>query len=1108
MRYDARGNLVERRREAKDETGAAVTVVTRFFYDALGRQVASTEPFVEGQTPAGDIRVTHTLLDRLGRSVQTRRLKGLSIMLNSSGAPVYSTSFDASYDQSPTWEADYLLGRSRTVYDDASGGRVAETISETGLRMLFEYDDAGRRTAAITDFDDDGLYTPGVDAKETMAYDAAGRLTSVTDSLGRTTHFQYDALGRVIETIAPDGSVTKTEYDALGRRAAEIDALDRRTEYGYDTSGLLKRVTLPGVDDATTPAPDLVQPAYEYTYDSLGNRTSITDPRGHVTEFTFDEQGRQLTRTLPMGVQTPGDSTDYVENMTYHNSGALSGAIELTVDFADRHVHYDYDDYGRLTSKTFYADTAAYAADEPEQIVTYTYDAFDRVVDIVRDRDGDLGTTADQDATSTDYDRPHTGGARVEQIVIPQGTLAYTYDDLGRQTSVSSSGGTTTDYTYDALNRLEAVDVTERGGVAVAEDPTVYHYDLVGQLDAIANSNGTVTDHVFDAMGRVDEIYHFVDGNGDLIYDASGGGGDTLVASIDYAYNAVGQRTESVEYFDADGDGVIDAASTGEDVHQTFAWTYDNLDRLVEEHYDRNSDGASSEDYIHTFAYDLASNRVEQTLDPGADGAIDETITYAHDNNDRLLTETSDVEGETSYSYNDAGDLLSKTPPAASGEPATHYTYDATGRMVGVDSDDDGVDEVTYTYDAAGVRVTKTDVTASSTTEFLIDPQNPTGYAKPIEEHVDGQLARSYAIGLLIHSQTEHQAGLAGPADTTLYFIQDAAGHTRALLDAAGTIARTADAVAVAQIFTYEAFGDLFSITQAEPLTDWRRADGAHDPQTGFTYHLARWRDGHVFTQMDPFAGDVGFPQSLHKFGFAHNSPIVFTDPSGLFVWQPWLVGIAAHAEIEQIYRRSHLANVIRLNRAIPGTFGIMRPDIRDNTMKHVGEIKPLSPYGLASGPAQLNAYLSVLNGVSVKWRGHKVALTQPFLGGGWVASTWQPQPQRLYLPSKFSNWTVVLLANLNGVILYWAFPNQKNVKLAKQASALMAVKMAEVVSQHVIGTLSPSPGQVLVINQTLNQQHQIALATGVAAGGALAVGAYFQLSVAMRFTMATISRF
>jgi len=40
-----------------------------------------------------------------------------------------------------------------------------------------------------------------------------------------------------------------------------------------------------------------------FEYDELGNQLSQTDANNHTTSYTYDNAGRRLTRTLPLGPQ-------------------------------------------------------------------------------------------------------------------------------------------------------------------------------------------------------------------------------------------------------------------------------------------------------------------------------------------------------------------------------------------------------------------------------------------------------------------------------------------------------------------------------------------------------------------------------------------------------------------------------------------------------------------------------------------------------------------------------------------------------------------------------------------------------------------------------------
>jgi len=367
---------------------------------------------------------------------------------------------------------------------------------------------------------------------------------------------------------------------------------------------------------------------------------------------------------------------------------------------------------------------------------------------------------------------------------------------------------TETTYTYDLLSRLQTVTASWRNAIDIADETTQYNYDVSGGLDGIKHANGMIEDHDFDTHGRVDEITHFDDANNDGILDA----GETILAQFAYQYDAVVNRTQAIETLNSQT--------------RTFTWAYDHLNRLVEE----TLTASDLDDYTHTFSYDLASNRVEKVVDSTND-TLDETITYTHDGNDRLLTETSTLGSTTTYGYNEAGDQISKTD--ASG--TTNFRFDADGRLIGIDTNNDGTDEITYQYNAQGLRVSKTH--GSDTTTYHYDLQNPTGYAKAIEELLNGVLQRSYTFGHRVVSQWD-------AADGTIHLHHDIHGSARAVLSTAKAVLET---------YTYSAFGDGLGFDEGTAKTTWLFAgDGQYDNASGLIYHLERWRNGHRFVSVDP----------------------------------------------------------------------------------------------------------------------------------------------------------------------------------------------------------------------------------------------------------------
>ena len=321
-----------------------------------------------------------------------------------------------------------------------------------------------------------------------------------------------------------------------------------------------------------------------------------------------------------------------------------------------------------------------------------------------------------------------------------------------------------------------------------------------------------------------------------------------------------------------------------------FDWDYDALDRLIEEiHVGTGPD--SGDDYTTTYSFDLVGNRVEMTTDSD-DALKDRTVTYSYDDNDRLLTETSNaVTGDdthTIYSWGNATGTVGGTATQQTGKKVWEsldtsgdvletvtYAYNLQGRLAQATIVKGGDTTVlTYTYDDSGIRVGQTETINAGTpviTQYLIDHNNHTGYQQVLEEFVDAVLAKSYTIGLDVLAQTN-----ADTTPDTYQFLYDAHGSARALLDTLAIIAQT---------YAYDAYGNALGFNTATALTSLLYSGEQFDQKLAMQYLRARFYDAGTgrFNRVDPFAGNVGNPISLHKYTYSHNNPVNQYDPSGLW---------------------------------------------------------------------------------------------------------------------------------------------------------------------------------------------------------------------------------
>ena len=360
-------------------------------------------------------------------------------------------------------------------------------------------------------------------------------------------------------------------------------------------------------------------------------------------------------------------------------------------------------------------------------------------------------------------------------------------------------------------------------------------------------------------------------------------GVDALLAEYDYDLLPDGRRSGVTEIDDDGNTTRID-------------WLYDNLGRLTRESYD-SYDGPL--DFIADYQFDLVGNRLTKNTDtdPSFDGdpTFEETVTYTYDANDRLLTETKDADGtaddrHTVYEY-DATQQTAKTvyeglDAQGTKLEETAYDYNLQGRMstVTLDSDGDGVPEtqLEYEYDDSGIRVAQTKTVdgngdgdfvdpedTAERTDYLVDHQNHTGYAQVLEERVDGQLSKTYTLGLDVLAQALALSELH-------HFLYDGHGSTRGLVDATGQ-------PLTGQIYRYDAYGNPIGFDPSAALTTLLYSGEQLDQLTGLQYLRARYYDLATgrFTRLDPFFGELSDPQSLHKYLYVHADAVNAIDPSG-----------------------------------------------------------------------------------------------------------------------------------------------------------------------------------------------------------------------------------
>jgi RHS repeat-associated protein len=411
---------------------------------------------------------------------------------------------------------------------------------------------------------------------------------------------------------------------------------------------------------------------------------------------------------------------------------------------------------------------------------------------------------------------------RLTTKATPQGTLSYTYDGGSNVLTMQSSNenGVSVSYSYDELNRLSTVtDNAPFNPSATNPRPgsgtTTYRYDAVGNIGGYVYPNGVDTSYTYNTLNRLTNV-------------TSVNAQQTALSSFTYELGAAGNRTSVTEL-------------NGRHVD----YTYDALYRLKSETI--GLDPVTGNNGVISYNYDAVGNRLNRT----STVAAIPTTTSSYDANDRLGGDGYDANGSTTSS---AGRT---------------YTYDFENRIISLNTGNPALN-ATFLYDGDGNRVAKT--VSGVTTKFLVDTNNPAGYAQVVEEIVGGSVQRIYVHGHSLVSQ-QQLLGSPTPSWTTSFYGMDGHGSVRFLTDSTGTISDSYD---------YDAFGILIRST-GSTLNNFLYCAEQFDPHLGFYYLRARYMNssGGRFFTVDPFSGSTNDPISLHRYLYANANPTNFVDPSG-----------------------------------------------------------------------------------------------------------------------------------------------------------------------------------------------------------------------------------
>ncbi len=413
-------------------------------------------------------------------------------------------------------------------YEAAAGGTFIQPDFNRPERTEADYDSLGRAIESRTPTNVGGWY------KTKTGY--YGRKTAVFDPKNHLAISEVDNLGRTLETL-----VFNKQVNSLPQNGAQLPTdYYVKTRLDYDHLNRVKKTTTTNLDG--TPAktavsevsynqfgqkewskdPDLGR--WNYTYYPTGTLKTVTDAKGKVKSFVYDDLNR-------IKLKYYGDANAEPVAFFVYDNTCQNGIGRLCSDVATNRPEDGF------------IETAS----------VYNYDVKGRLVSEIKRIEGQ------NFVTQFAYD----AAGRQRTVTYPDGThetVTYSYNDAGLLNNVASSQQTyLSSVKYNVLGLPEEEVLGNQGKNIYTYEPRTYR--LASKIVKDGRGKDLWSQNLsYDPVGNIEEIAY------PLRKDLPG-----LPFKIDYTYDELNRLTGGQVA------GLIDEAAK-----KTFytRYTYDELGRM------------------------------------------------------------------------------------------------------------------------------------------------------------------------------------------------------------------------------------------------------------------------------------------------------------------------------------------------------------------------------------------------------------------------------------------------------------------------------------------------------------------------------------------------
>lgn len=366
----------------------------------------------------------------------------------------------------------------------------------------------------------------------TNVYDRNGRLSE--SRTGNNANqmwkkYEYDANGNIIKNSLPTASSIIANvfnvYDFLNRQTSFTDELGRVYSYNYDA---LDNVTLQKAPNSFNSVSQYINGkeldietntdfnTKKYTYDIISNPLTVTQAANRLCTF----EGYDLYNNFQSIFCQKADKTisnyDVKYSYGYHQSrlGRLD-RVESTQSnnlvaprYWGANTYYTYDGYDRVTNKEQHIGILQIANQIKKLAIGYVYTNSDRIKSITYPSGKVIHYTYD-----------FTKNPNINNIKIGSTNLITATYEQDFIKKLTWGNGSTTDYSYDAYNRIikiaNRVNNQEYGNfdysyyangliqqASIAGINFTYSYDNKGQLTKEARAGAYTHNFAYDMNGN------------------------------------------------------------------------------------------------------------------------------------------------------------------------------------------------------------------------------------------------------------------------------------------------------------------------------------------------------------------------------------------------------------------------------------------------------------------------------------------------------------------------------------------------------------------------------------------------------------------------------